>query len=530
MLKVEPGWHTELHWGGQLPVRCCPIRVRWPLYTGNTVSVPLSLRFLLACCGFAAGFPAAAQTLEVPLYLSRPVQPQLEAGAYHCEPPQQPAVRAAWEALRAYGETDFSCGNAFVDYLETSSPLPGAGPDAFAKANRQILAARAEVLLTNMDFYPEAGAPTWALLDTLAELYRRVQAGGRAAYPQGMNVRLHLGGYPLPQRPPRWIAAELAEGLLARGVPLQDAALGWDLRLAHYRLTPYSHIKMQVVDGREVTAAGYGYGRNWLPASAAVPQGGGVSDLGLTLRGPVAQNAAAAFADLWSLSDELSCPPEVQPGGVRERCRWRPAGPLTRSALARGVVPAGDSAALLLYRRSGYLQADAAQLALLGAARREIDLLHTSLSTQLNCVALQPWADICRGMPLPPYFTALLDAMERGVRVRVLTMGGKAEGLQNRTGVLILRRAAQERGLEHLLDVRATTYSMHSKTLLVDGEAALTGSINLHFSSWGHAGLAEAALLTDDPAAAAWLQQRFDSDWQKRSRPFDSNLTAADLK
>ncbi|MDO4263387.1 MAG: phospholipase D-like domain-containing protein [Deinococcus sp.] len=484
----------------------------------------LSRSLLAAAACSVAGLPAAAQTLEVPLYLSRPVQPRIEAGAYRCAPPQQPAVRAAWEVLRGYGETDFSCGNAFVDYLETSSPLPDAGPDAFAKANRQILAARAEVLLTNMDFYPEPDAPTWALLDTLAGLYRRVQAGGQAAYPQGMSVRLHLGGYPLPQRPPRWIAAELAEGLLERGVPLRDAALGWDVRLAHYRLTPYSHIKMQVVDGREVTVAGYGYGQNWLPS------GGRVNDLGLTMRGPVAQNAAAAFADLWSLSDELSCPAGTQATEVRGRCTWWPAAPLIRPPLARGVVQAGDSAALLLYRRSGYLQADAAHLALFGAARRQIDLLQTSLSTQLNCLALEPWPDICRGMPLPPYFSALLDAMGRGVRVRVLTMGGKVEGLQNRTGVLILRRAAQERGLAHLLDVRATTYPMHTKALLVDGEAALTGSMNFHFSAWGQAGLGEAALLTDDPLAVRWLQRRFDADWQARSRPFVTNPGAANLE
>ncbi|GHG03557.1 phospholipase [Deinococcus piscis] len=490
---------------------------------------------LLSALGWAALLPAAApparaQTLEVPLYLSRPVQPRLEAGAYRCPPPQQRAVRAAWEVLRGYGETDFSCGNAFVDYLETASPLPNAGPDAFARAHRQIVAARAEVLLTNMDFYPEPEAPTWALLDTLAQLYRRVQAGGRAAYPQGMSVRLHLGNYPLPVRPARWMAAELAEGLLVRGVPLHDPAVGWDLRLAHYRLTPYSHIKMQVVDGREVTAAGYGYGRNWLPASPAAPQGGGVSDLGLTLRGPAAQNAAAVFADLWALSDELSCPAEVQAGEVRERCSWQAAGALTRPALARAVVRAGDSAALVLYRRTGYPQADAAHLALLGAAQREIDLLHTSFSAQANCTAVQPWPDICWGMPLPPYFAALLDAMERGVRVRVLTMDHRAEGLQNRSGVLILRRAAQERGLGHLLDVRATTYPMHTKALLVDGEAALTGSMNFHFSAWGRAGLAEAALLTDDPLAVAWLQGRFDADWQARSRPFVTNSPPPNLE
>ncbi|MFC6617023.1 hypothetical protein [Deinococcus radiophilus] len=50
--------------------------------------------------------------------------------------------------------------------------------------------------------------------------------GGRAAYPQGMSVRLHLGNYPLPMRPPRWIAAGMAEGLLRRGVPLQGRRWG----------------------------------------------------------------------------------------------------------------------------------------------------------------------------------------------------------------------------------------------------------------------------------------------------------------
>ncbi|WP_261663487.1 phospholipase D-like domain-containing protein [Deinococcus sp. Marseille-Q6407] len=485
---------------------------------------------LLFLWSLLAWTSAAAQTLKVPLYLAPPAQPRLETGTYRCPAPQQPAVRAAWQELRRYGETDFSCGNALVGVLEAASPLPDAGPDAFTRDNQQILAARAEVLLTNMDFYPEADAPPQALLDTLAELYRRVQAGGRAAYPQGMSVQLHLGNYPLPERPPRWIAARLAEGLLARGVPLRDAGLGWQVRLAHYRLTPYSHAKLQVVDGRVVTAAGYGYGLTWLPATPEVPQGGGVSDLGLSLRGPVAQNAAAAFMDLWSLSSELHCPPDLQAGQVQARCDWQPAEAVARPPLAREVQPAGRSAALLLYRRSSYLQSDAAQLALIGAARHDIDLLQTSFSTQLSCAVWQPWPDICRDLPLPPYYTALLDAMARGVRVRVLTMDTRPEGWQNRSGVLILRRAARERGLSHLLEIRVPTYPTHAKALLVDGEATLIGSINFHPSSWGKAGLAEAALLTDDPGAAAWLRERFAADWQERSRPFGPNLAASDLK
>lgn len=478
----------------------------------------------MAACGLPA---ASAQTLEVPLYLSPPPQPRLEAGEYVCPPPAHLAMRAAWQVLRDYGEADLSCGNRFVALLETASPDPSAGPDAFAQTNAQVLAARAEVLLTNMDFHAEADAPTQALLDTLAELYRRVQLGGRAAYPQGMSVRLHLGNYPLPMRPPRWIAAGMAEGLLRRGVPLQDPALGWDLRLAHYRLTPYSHIKMQVVDGREVTAAGYGYALTWLPGGESRPAGGGVNDLGLTLRGPVAQNAAAAFADLWALSDELNCPADVQAGQVEARCSWREARPLTRPPLAHEVTTAGNAHALFLYRRTGYLQADAAHLALLGAAQRRIDLLQTSLSAQLNCVVMTPWPDICSGMPLTTYFEALLSAMERGVQVRVLTMNDKVEGVQNRSGVVILEREARQRGLAQHLEIRATTYPMHSKAILVDGEAALVGSMNFHPSAWGPLGLAEAALLTDDPQAVGELQRKFDQDWQGRSRPFDPYAGAA---
>ena len=343
-----------------------------------------------------------------------------------------------------------------------------------------------------------------------------------------MQVRLHLGNYPLPERPARWIAQTMAEGLLARGVPLSDGAVGWEVSLAHYRAVPHSHVKLHVIDGELASVYGYGYALTWLPYSpqASRPDGG-ANDLGLTVRGPAAQNVASIFADLWRWSNALSCPPDIQPGEVEWRCRWRPAPPLTRPALARRLVPTGTARLLTLYRRTGYLAADQEHLALLGAARERIDLLQTSMSAQANCVPLRPWQSVCRDMPLPVYFEALLDAMQRGVRVRVLTMSDKIEGLQNRTGVLILRRAAAERGLSHMLEVRATTYTVHSKALLVDGESLLVGSVNYQFSSWGPLGLAEAALITDDPQAVQELQARFDADWQGRSQPFLSFPAAA---
>lgn len=375
--------------------------------------------------------------------------------------------------------------------------------------------------MSNMDFHMDSDAPTQHLLDTLAQLYRRVKAGGQAAYPQGMTVRLHLGNYPLPQRPARWIGAEMARGLLARGVPLSEPAAGWSVTLAHYRFFPHSHAKLPVIDGELASVYGYGYAGTWLPPAPSNP-GGGANDLGLTVRGPAAQNVASVFADLWRWSDALTCPPDIQPSDVEWRCRWRPTPPLTRPALTRRLIPAGTAWVLTLYRRPGYLAADEAHLALLEAAREHIDLLQTSMSAQANCVTLRPWPDVCKDMPLPVYFEALLDAMKRGVRVRVLTMNGKIEGLQNRTGVLMLRRAAAERGLSHLLEVRATTYPIHSKAVLVDGTSLLVGSVNYQFSSWGPLGLAEAAPITDDPAATGELAARFEQDWRVRSVPFDS--------
>lgn len=426
-----------------------------------------------------------------------------------------------WEVVSA-GAPDLSCFNAFVGFQRTA-PLGSeqAATDVFAEVAAQIRGARSEVLLTNMqwDFgpAPRGGGqmPGSVVAAAVADLYRRVQAEPRA-YPQGMAVRLSLGGYPDLRRTIDGATQvlTLARELRGRGVPLDDPAVGWRLSLLHYPYFPHSHVKLQVIDGQDVTVAGYNLSRVQLPQAAG---GDSQHDAGLRLRGPVAQAAVAAFDDLWRHSRQLRCPPGLTPERVFEACTLGAPDPVSHPLAAQFALPAGEARAYLLYRRPGDDRADRAHLALLGAAQREIDLMQVDFSPEPTCWGAHAGPVGCGADS--PYFSvylrALLGAIERGVKVRLLVMPNSTslERPGNRAGIALLRYEARRRGLGHLFEVRHVTYKMHDKVIAVDGELVSVGSVNFHFSSWGPLGLNEAALITGDPAALREQRAYFESVW-----------------
>ncbi|PTA69439.1 phospholipase [Deinococcus arcticus] len=463
-----------------------------------------------AAVAWAGALPLALGPARPPVVVNWP--------ADACPLPTAPLERAVWQVVRARGGSDVSCGNAFAGYLRTPQSLD-TPQDAFSQIAAQVEGARREVLLTNMEWQGGQGQPGWTLAQAVGRLYRRLQATP-AAYPDGLTVRLLLGG--VPQLGPSGQATHiltLARDLRAAGVPFSDPGRGWTVTLLNYASFPHSHVKLHVIDGEDVTAAGFNFTAWHLPASQ--PGGRALHDLGLRLRGPVAQAGVAAFDDLWRRSEALRCPPQVAPEEVEAACALGPA-PAPSHPPAAGVArPAGQARAWLLYRRpGGEGLADDAHLALLGAARESIDLMQADFGAGLSCWYAYLHPEGCAFADLPVYFPAVLGALDRGVRVRLLAVNYGVGAAANRSGVALLRREMRRRGIpDNRFQARYVDFAMHTKALTVDGQMVVVGSMNFHFSAWGTLGLAEAALATSDPAAVAGQVTSFEQVWQRSSVP-----------
>ncbi|MBB5233114.1 phospholipase D-like domain-containing protein [Deinococcus budaensis] len=469
---------------------------------------------LLTTCGLALSGGAGAA--ELPLGLGGVLPPApLNAGALTCAAPTDPLDLALWRVTTEGGRRpDLSCANAFVGYLRT--PRTSTQPDAFDVTASQIRQARSEVLLASMEWQAGEGHPGWTFAQAVRDLYGKVRATP-AAYPQGMTVRVSLGGYPdLKRDDGATQPLALVRDLRRLGVPLSDPANRWQLAVANYPYFPHSHAKLHVIDGVDLTVAGYNFTDVHLPGVGQPERN--LQDLGLRMRGPVAQDGVAVFDDLWRLSRQVGCPPGVTADDVARRCRLTAPEPPVHPASAHRVQPSGTARAFLLYRRPGFDQADRAHLALLGQARREIDLMQVNFSPRLECWLSYLDPDECPVDRWPVYMQAVLHAMERGVKVRVLTVGDWIDRVSNRSGIALLRLEARRRGIEDRFEARYVTRRMHTKALTVDGRMVLVGSMNFHFSAWGPLGLNEAVLATSDPAAVAGQQASFADMWNNHTR------------
>lgn len=452
---------------------------------------------------------------EVPLGLGplRPPAP-LNAAGWTCPAPTDPLELALWQVTTANGRPDHSCGNAFAGFLRT--PGTPQQPDAFDVTASQIRAARTEVLLASMEWHAGEGHPGWTFAQAVRDLYRKV-AADPDAYPSGMTVRVALGGFPDLQRPDGATQMlKLLDDLTRLGVPLNDPAARWHLALANYRYFPHSHVKLHVIDGEDLTIAGYNYTDWHLPTTQ--PGGRDLHDLGLRVRGPAAQDGVAVFDDLWRNSQQLSCPAGAAVDTLAAVCTLVPPEAPTHPAQARQLRPAGRARAFVLYRRPGFDQSDRALLALFGAARQGLDLMQAEFSPGLSCWYAYLNPDDCPPSRWPTYFRAVLEAMERGVRVRALMVDYGADRAANRSGVALMRLEARRRGLEDRFEARYVTLNMHTKALTVDGRVVVAGSQNLHFSAWGPWGLNEAMLATSDGQAVAEQQASFENVWANHSR------------
>lgn len=441
---------------------------------------------------------------------------------HDCAEPERPLTRAVWAVGQRRGGVDLSCGNVTgpLVVLPGGDPgrLQGSGFDALYGAVR---GTERELLFATMQW---KGQPGQAFVDALAELYAALRRDP-AAYPEGMRVRLALGNDPAaPQL--QWGAQvwTLLRQVQLAGLPLSDPEVGWSLSLANYAGTyPHSHVKVMVLDGTQQMVAGFNLSHLHLPRWH--PAGGSdVFDLGLFASGPQSHRAREIFADVWERSRVMECLPGGPQGDAAPYgCHLGALGRVSDLG-ARGLhfsdlqpFPAGSDRVLTLYRRPDVSDADDAILAAIGASRGHIDLMNASFSMTAPCILALISTRLCPPENALPFMPALLDALERGVTVRLIVDGSTLPlHPETAVGLAFFRAEMARRGIPPgRFEARFYRGRMHAKAADFDGELLHVGSHNLHYSSWtqGFFGLSEAVVFSDSAERLAEFAALYQKIW-----------------
>lgn len=257
----------------------------------------------------------------------------------------------------------------------------------------------------------------------------------------------------------------------SRDIRPELAAAGCDVR--EFRPPPISgdelarnHRKIVVIDGRVAFTGGFGVRDNWL--------GDGVSneawrDANVRFTGAAVAGAQQGFAENWQ-----------EAGGALLPAEAFPAPDTSGPALAAFVTSTGSP--------------------VLTRAERLVQLMIQAAKKRL-------WIANAYFVPSTAILTMIERKSAEGVDVRLLAPGKKSDSKTSFGAQHIEYEALLKRG------VRVFEYQpsmMHAKTMLVDDELALVGSINLDPLSLNK--LEEAALVAHDRAFASALARSFEAD------------------
>ncbi|QFP76926.1 phospholipase D-like domain-containing protein [Deinococcus sp. AJ005] len=524
-------------------------RTGHPLQVASRVQVnvvaTLSLAVLASVLGLTRTLGEFVTSRPVNPAPLRVTQPANRSAMSACSEPTNALERVVWQVTTQDNRPDLSCQNEVYPLIRMPGPssagMPGevvapvdlaaekalesqdpAAASGFDDVAALVLSARREVMFTTMQWQEGTLNPGQTLARALAGLYARVRADP-AAYPDGMDVRLTLGNFPVVSTF-EW-GAEIwgaLRDLKSAGVPLDDPAHGWRMRLGNYVGTfPHSHVKLLVIDGELLMGAGFNYGFGHFPRNHPSGKGDNLFDLALVTRGPVAQDGVTVFEDLWIRSKVVECDAEPDPANPQQGCRLGARGVRGGPPEVRDAYPAGTQRVFSLYRREGFTEADQAVVAVLGAARSRVDLLQVNFSMDVSCIVALLNPALCTERDRLPYMTALLDALERGVRVHLMTDEGGLGGIENRIALAYLGREMSKRGIPAArFQARWFPTPLHAKAILVDGEMLVVGSMNMHYSSWtqGPLGLAEYDLATTAPSVVSEFAGIYSDYWPQSEK------------
>jgi len=269
----------------------------------------------------------------------------------------------------------------------------------------------------------------------------------------------------------------------------------------------HSHVKMMIVDGKDMITGGYNMHYNYLGVEPNVPV---VHDMGVRISGPIAQDALDVFYGLWI-------------GAYR--CNQHAANVCTQESTIQTIdlnpavlttTVTGDEVVFSLFRDHTDKTADNAIEAAISAADSEVNLVQNR------------FIDTIYG-DTPQYVTGILNAIDKdGVFVNLLVSGGngRAEGMLdlavNMNGVCNLYDQIQEQDPLDLprFKFRYSRFAnpTHTKALSIDDAFIIVGSQNFDPSAWGDnsfsfGDLAEYSLGIDSYQAASDFQTKFTNEW-----------------
>lgn len=329
-------------------------------------------------------------------------------------------------------------------------------------------------------------------------------------------------------------ALNILQELKEMKIPLKDK--GWEVRIGSYAFFPHSHVKLLVIDGQKVVVAGYNLSSwHW-----SREQGGrSLHDLGIEVHGTgIGTEARAIFTDLWGRSQELYCPEHqvctiINPLEVGKtpvykivyKIVYKMPFDLSKSPYSIKIPISSDTIlpiknterAYLLYRRSGHEKDDAVILTMIDNIKKSLDLIEADITPSLYYLLVYFNSDNCSEENGGLYLKPLPNTLAREVKIRLITINYGECSLTNKSGVHLLKKAALEKKLSHLLEVRFYHEKMHTKALFADEQLVMVGSSNSGFSSWGSMGLSKANLITNNNATINEYRDLFNNMWNHSS-------------
>jgi cardiolipin synthase len=230
-----------------------------------------------------------------------------------------------------------------------------------------------------------------------------------------------------------------------------------------------NHRKLVVFDGSIAITGGFGIRDDWMTGDGTDPRW---RDTNVRVAGPVVADLQHAFVENWIEAGGGFLPPAAFPA-------LAPVGNVRAAAVASSASP------------------------VLTRAERLVELVLASAQRRV-------WIENAYFVPPAAVADTLGKKARSGVETRILAPGRKSDSKPS----FLLQR--NEYGDLMKLGVRVFEYQptmLHAKTILVDDDVAVIGSVNLEPLSLGS--LDEIALVLESPAVAKALERLFLEDAEK---------------
>lgn len=436
-----------------------------------------------------------------------------------------PIAQAVFNASE--GNQNF-CLNKFENLTFIEDATSGRG--AFEEFAELISEANYEVDFTTMIWDQDKLFSDGAgkiMLQGVKELYDQVVDDITGKYSNGVTVRILLGLQYYILNGGEDQRVNVIKTLYELGVPLEDSTFKWKIEVATYNessLTDtiptkgiHSHVKMLIVDGKEMIASGYNVQNSYVGDNPK-------TDTGIHVSGPIAQNALSVFDELWTASricNGIIYLPETQ----QTNCSSESENIIEHLPDVTTISITGTDNVFSLYRDNDEKSADEAIEAALSASTQEVLIIQNRFFENAP-----PFINILTGnlynrpdqQPATffsydeddgemIYTKGVLAALNNGADINIILSG--TEKNFNTASLMNLMRLMKMEGISlqsgQKFCAKLAPSSLHTKALSLDSEFVIVGSQNFDFSAFGNIGdninggfdLAEYNLGVDDSTA-----------------------------